>query len=598
MKHKMQKLAILLAAAVLLLCSCQNTDQSDPGQPDPDKDAPIVTDQVPVELPLVLTASVGTLPETLKPADCVGDGSATILYHLYENLMRWEDDGHGHAVLAPGQAESFTVETDYLGSATYTFTLRSDILWSDGQAVSAYHFVSAWQRIADPGYNSPYRELMSCIAGYDAVQESGDVSLLKVSATDSRTLVVVLNGGAPYFLTDVCAGAYTMPIRTYLPVGQEDLILSNGPYVVAENSSDEIVLRKNEKYYGSADVTVDELRFIPSVSSEADYAKFREGTLNLTVDLPAAALEAMQGESGWTPEAVSSTYGFVFNTLAAPFDHSGIRAAFHLVIDEQAIIDALNDRTLRPAVGLIPYGVFDHKERSAQELPAVSEGDETTQKPPVISNDPYCDFRTHSEEIVTLNTSADYAADCESARKLLADAGYADGSEFPEVEYLYLDTPENKAIAQLLQQMWKKELGVTVVLRGVTDEEYERMLDPSLQSEGEEAYVFRIAAMEFTANTYNDAGDFLAVWHSDSALNCAGYSSEAFDLLIECSRSASTASIYDAYLHDAEAILLEDAPIVALFYRGSGYALAEDLVGLYRLPNGIFFLENVTKRAN
>src|SRR5699024_10161930 len=97
----------------------------------------------------------------------------------FENLMRWEDDGSGHAVLAPGQAESYEVETDYAGNATYTFTLRSGIQWSDGQAVTAGDFVTAWQRLADPANDLPHRALLKDIAGYSKVQETGDSSLLQ-----------------------------------------------------------------------------------------------------------------------------------------------------------------------------------------------------------------------------------------------------------------------------------------------------------------------------------------------------------------------------------------------------------------------------------
>ena len=582
MKYQIPKFAAVLAVMVMLLCSCGKTGNQSSEQPE-------------VKQPLVLTAVVGNMPDTLKPADCAGDGSETILYHLYENLMRWENDGYGHAVLVPGQAESYTVETDYLGNATYTFTLRSDIFWSDGQAVSAYHFVSAWQRIADPAFQSPYRELMRCIAGYDAVQNSGDASLLKVSATDSRTLIVALSGSAPYFLEEVCASAYTMPIRTFVSAGEEDKILTNGPYVVKEFSAEELVLVKNEKYYGSGNVTVDELRFIPSEGVQADYEKFKSGVVDLTVALPASELDVRAQEENWRPEPVTSTYGFVFNTRIAPFDDSLIRTAFRLVIDEQAVIDALNNKTLRPAVGLIPYGVSDHGGKNDTE--AASDEATSEIKPPLVNHNIYRDFRVHGNEIVTLDVSDDYAADCTYARTLLAEAGYADGAGFPQVEYLYIDTPENQAVAQVLQKLWKKELGVTVALRAVTGEEYEQLLHGDSEGNGEES-VFQIAAMEFTAAVYDDAGDFLSQWHSSSAANCAGYSSAAFDILINCSRVATMASTYDAYLHDAEAILLEDAPVVALFYRGSGYAVADGLSGLYRAPNGVFFLANVTGRAN
>ena len=140
------------------------------------------------------------------------------------------------------------METDFAGNATYTFTLRNDIVWSDGQNVTAYQFVAAWQRLADPAYESPHHELMRCIAGYEEVRATGDNSLLAVSAPDSRTFVVTLNGNAPYFLEVVCASAYTMPIRTYLPENSENQFITNGAYTVSEFSSQAVVLTKSTKY--------------------------------------------------------------------------------------------------------------------------------------------------------------------------------------------------------------------------------------------------------------------------------------------------------------------------------------------------------------
>lgn len=577
MKYRLRWLAAVMAV-LTLLSACGQKKVPASGEQSP-------TDSESAPAPLVLTVAVGELPEKPIPSACSGSGSETLLYHLYENLMRWENDGNGGAVLVPGQAESFTTETDYLGNTTYTFTLRDDIFWSDGQAVSAYHFVSAWQSIADPAVNSPYRELMSCISGYDAVQESGDPTRLGVSATNSRTLIVTLNGSAPYFLRAVCASPYTMPVRTFTAVGEENKILTNGAYTVAEFSADGIVLLKSATYYGAAEVTVDELRFVPCGGSEADYEKLQAGTLDFVVDLPDAAVETLAQNAGWRPEPVTSTCGFVFNTLSAPFDSDIVRAAFRLVIDETAFVNSLGDKTLRPAVGLIPYGVSDYCERSTTNTSG-----QNSAKPQLQLPGNGWDFRAHSEEIVTVNMAGNHAADCEQARRLLSDAGYPDGSGFPPTEYIYIDSAENRTIAQLLQSIWEKELGVTVTLRGVTVEEY-ALLTTATEETGA---AFQIAAMEFTAETYADAGEFLFRWRSSDAGNIAGYSSAAFDILMNAAAAAVAPASYDAYLHDAEAILIKDAPVVPLFYRGGTYAAADDLSGLYRAPNGVFFFSHVT----
>ncbi|MBR3867398.1 MAG: hypothetical protein IKM54_06365, partial [Butyricicoccus sp.] len=314
MKQKFKKMTALLLSALLLLSACGAQEEPPEVQ---------VTDNT---QPFTLTVALGGVQDTLVPTCSTADGGETILYHLYENLMRWENDGNGYAVLAPGQAESYTVETDYEGNETYTFTLRDDIVWSDGQSVTSYQFAAAWQRLADPAYDSPHRELVSCIAGYDEVQTTGAASLLQVSTPDSRTLVVKLNGSSPCFLEVVCAGAYTMPIRTYLPGNEDDQIVTNGAYVVAEVSSDLVRLSKSGNYYDRANVTVDEIRVVPASGSDADYADFQEGVVAFTTNLPTSVLEELAQEENWLPEPVTTTYSVFFNTFTAPFDNADVRA--------------------------------------------------------------------------------------------------------------------------------------------------------------------------------------------------------------------------------------------------------------------------------
>ena len=142
--------SLLWALLALLLCACGKAPEDGES---PDESVPLQAD--------VLTVRTGEAQTTLDPAAVTARGGETILYHLYENLLRWEDGGDGWAVLAKGQAENYTLETDYAGNATYTFTLREDAVWSDGTAVKAQDFVFAWQRLADPANDLPHRELLS-----------------------------------------------------------------------------------------------------------------------------------------------------------------------------------------------------------------------------------------------------------------------------------------------------------------------------------------------------------------------------------------------------------------------------------------------------
>ena len=585
-------LPALLLALMLALTACRNQQE------------PVDTPSPEDEEPYTLAVRMGEAQETLDPAFVTAQGGEAILYHLYENLMRWTDGGDGWAVLSPGQAESYTVETDYAGNATYTFTLRSDIFWSDGTPVTAEDFVTAWRRLADPASDSPHRELMVAVSGYSQVQVSGDPADLAVSAPDERTFVVTLNGSRAYFLEELCAGAYTMPVRLPAEAGT----VTNGAYTATHLSRNLVTLERNEHYYDADPQGPDVIECSTREDSGADYAAFQAGELSLVTDLPAQALQSLADTGLWTPEPVTVSYGVLLNTQQPPFDDPDIRRAFLLAVDTQALAEQSGDLTARAAAGVVPYGVSDYGERA--QTPAAEEPEEPVlpdPNAPLPPEEPAAtcwDFRTHSLEKVTSNAEGDYAANCRQAQALLAQAGYAGGGGFPLVEYLYVSSDRGDAVARALQTMWKEQLGVTVVVRGVSQEEYDAALTPAPQEEdtgtGEvqprTTGSYAMAAQEFTV-PYSDAGPLLWRWYGSGAGNACGYRSDAFDILLDAARAAISPEARDAYLHDAEAILLQDAPVIPLLSLGGSYQLAEGLTGLYRAPDGVYFLYGVHPEA-
>lgn len=582
MSKRLSALLAVLLAALLCLAACgEGQNAPDGGQE---------------ELNLTLALS--------------GEESEQFLgYHLYENLLRWVDGGEGFAVLAPGQAEEYTVETDYTGLATYTFTLRGNITWSDGQAVTAGQFVDAWRRLADPANDLPGRELLAQVGGYDQVQETGDTELLAVSAPDDSTLVVTLSGDSAYFLETVCAGACTMPVRTdQLSGGRMTGQVTNGPYVL-ESAGGKTVLRRSETYYDASAVGPDRLTLTAAKGGEEDYRRLTDGEADFITALPEAVLQELAGEGTWIPEAVTASYGVVINTNLAPFDDPAIRQAFLLAVDEEALTEQLGDSLLRPAAGLVPYGVSDHARRQAAEAKGGEEdpvlpdpgGTEEPEAPAQL-----WDFRAHSQELVTVPTSSDYEADCVRARSILAQAGYASGAGFPEISYIYVPEGQADAVAKILQSMWKEQLGVTVTLCPLTQEAYDALLasgtgedDGGQDKAGEESDAFHMAAQMFTSDV-PDAAFYLEPFTSGSASNISGYASDAFDILVASAAAAiapDAQDARDAYLHDAEAILLSDAPVIPLYCKGIAYRLADGLEGLYRGPNGCWFLSAVRRAA-
>lgn len=610
----------ICAAALCLmlpaLCACGETD--DPAE---------VMDE-----PADFSALYVSLPGNLADLDPLyGDsrGNETILVHIYENLMRWADGGDGWAVLAPGQAESYAVETDYAGNATYTFTLREGLCWSNGLPVTAGDFVYAWQMLADAEAGLPCRELLSCVRGFEEAPEAdveqdgdaaredgepaengeepaeGDASTLAVSAPDDRTFVVTLKGNPAYFLEEVCASLYTVPRDQDSPDGS----FFNGPYVPVEVGAAHVGLERNPRYYAPDSAGPDELHFFPAGEASAEFQMLQEGERDLIAALPEDALRELADSGLWTPEPVSGTYGVLLNTLREPFDNANVRLAFQLAVDRQAVTDALGDLTARPAPGIVPYGTADFSERPAPETPAEDDAlPDPIAGPAPEEPAPVCwDFRSHAANVVTAEHSHDYETDYRYAQALLAQAGYAGGSGFPEVEYIYINERESDRIAAgRLQGMWQDCLGVKVNVREISREEYEAALIPALpRHEGEEGAAqaeegeaaapvapFQLAAREFSP-AYRDAGVLLEQWFSESSGNVTGYANDAFDILIRSAQASAIPDARDAYLHDAEAILMEDSPVIPVFCRGGSYGLREGLAGLYRAPDGVFFLYGV-----
>lgn len=592
-KKRAISLCVLLA---MVLCACSG---------EPAEEAPPA--EVIVPQADTVTVRVSAPQTTLDPASATAQGSETILYHLYENLLRWEDDGSGWAVLAPGQAESYDFEADFAGNATYTFHLRDGLRWSDGKPVTAQDFVYAWQRLADPANSLPHRTLLAEISGFAEVEETGDPALLGVTAPDSRTLEVKLTGSPAYFLEEICAGAYTMPLRSDLP-SHATARITNGPYTAATGFSAQLVtLNRSETYYNAAQTGPETIRFETKDRSDTDYETLLSGESILVTDLPAGTLQALAESGVWTPEPVTAMYGVLLNCRQAPFDNENIRTAFHLAIDREAVIEALADPTVRPAPGVVPYGVSDYNsKRPEPEAPAETDTlpDPNAQQPEAEAvPDPTCwDFRAHAGSIVTAEHTHDYASDCNYAKALMAQAGYPNGTNFPAVEYIYrAGNSLEAAVAGSLQKMWHDCLGVNVTLRAVSDEEFREALIPVLPEESEETESdaepvpcapFQMAAQDF-APAYSDAEALFDCWYTEDPGNVSGYTSDAFDILIDAARAAVSADARDAYLHDAEAILLDDSPVIPVLCRGGSFQLADGLTGLYRAPDGVYFLQNI-----
>ena len=559
MKHWKRRLALLLAAALCVsaLAGCARGGDA-----------------------MSLSVCVGGAPEELDPIYATEPADQTILVHLYENLMR-KTAGASGATVTNGVAKSATSEENTDGTVTWTFQLRS-AEWSDGRGVLAGDFVYAWQRLADPANDSPFASLLSVVAGYDEVRETGDVSLLQVTAEDDSTLVVVLNGKYDWFLEEVCTAPATMPLRQDLLTGESAAeetaedgaeaaeaaeaapwwsdvagLVTNGPYQVSGYEAGESLTLETSGTYHSDVSGPGTLTFRFADTAAEGQALYDAGTVDFLGVLPEEQMASLvEAESrALTPEL--GTWAVVFNCAQDTLMDARVRRALSLVIDRTAAAEAAGV-TARAAEGPIP--------------PGVPESDEA-------------DFRTSGGDL--LDNDPNHRADLqEEARALLTEAGYVSVQDLGELEYLYVDAGNGAAVAQALVQAWQSALGLRVTARAVTEEELSAALE-----EG----TFSLAGIEIRA-LGNDAECFLRQWSSTGGENVSRYANSAYDTLLSVIAGAEDETARLGCLHDAEALLLEEGAVAPLYTTVTAWTLRDSLTGLVRDGRGWFSFAGVVAR--
>ena len=507
--------------------------------------------------PFVFRASICSEITSLDPAMNTDTDANSVFYALYENLMRMSDGGSGEAVLDSGMAKEYSEETNFDGTVTYTFTLRASARWSDGQKVTADDFVYAWQRLADPATASPNHALMSVVAGYDEVCESGDKTKLQVSAKDDATFVVTLSAPCAYFNEGICTAVATMPLRRDLAEStafDKAPLVSNGAYCAEKwSQGGELTAARNAEYYEARIVGPDTLRFVFADSSREAWELYENGEIDYVDHLPDEVIAELSQQSGWTAREILATVCVLYNNETDLFSNEHIRMAFDLAIDRTAVTKAAGAEN-RAATGLVPHGIPDAGETED-------------------------DFRTTGGTLCAIDEES-LGERQDKAREELTFAGYYSNAMFPPIELLYVSGTENDAVAALLQQTWSSVLSVNVMLHGVTQAEYESRME-----EGN----YELALKKVTA-LYDDAMSFLDRWCSEDEQNLIGYENGTYDVLLGVARTSENPVARIAFLHDAETMLLGDTALSPLYFDGTASLLREGLRGVYNdgLGNSYF----------
>ena len=507
-------------------------------------------------------------PMTIDPALNSSVDGSIMIQHMFEGLYKWKDDGKGNAVLTEGVAEKCDMSKD---KTVYTFHLREDAKWSDGEPVTAEDFVYSWNRLADPNTAADYSYMLDPIKGFDSTKK-GEVHP-DIEAKDEHTLVVKLDVPTEYF-KEVCAFPALYPVRkdmieakgdkwTYEP----DTYIGNGPYKMKEWSHNEhILMEKSDTYYAADEIVAPAINFKLMDDVNAMLAGYRGKELDFIQQLPAEEIENLLADGTAENQPYLGNYYVVFNNgdeeingIANPFLDPKVRKAFNLTIDRTFICDQVKKDGSVPAGGFVPTGMYD------------AEG-------------PGSDFREVGKDYFDPSEKA-YKANCEEARKLLAEAGYPDGKGFPEVDYLYNTDKGHKAVGEALQNMWQEELGVKVNL---TNQDWNVFLEERKKGH------FHIARGGWIAD-YNDPMCFLDLFVTGSGNNDPQYSNPEFDKLIGKAKVTADNKERMKIMHQAEDLAIGEETILAPIYYYAQVS-ASKLDGVYYSPLGYYFFSNATPK--
>lgn len=475
----------------------------------------------------ILHKGNGTEPEDLDPHIVVGSPEHHILSALFEGLVNL-DPVDLHPV--PGVAKSWDISPD---GRTYTFHLRDDAKWSNGDPVTADDFLFSYQRVLSRNLGSPYADRFYSLSGAEDYHKgvTDDFSRVGIKAIDKHTLQLTLNTPLPYFLSLITFMTwYPVHKETLLKHGKADQrgtgwtragnLISNGPFKLKRwDISQELVVDKNPHYWDAENIQLNEIHFHPIENSNTEERAFKTGGLHLTETIPLPKVASYKDTPYLFKAPFFSTYGYAFNVKKPPFDDVRVRQALSLGLDRSSIVENITKRGEDPAFSFVPSG---------------SAGYISTAK---------------LEENIP------------QAQKLLAEAGYPNGKGFPPVTLLYNTSDAHRSVAEALQHMWAKNLNIHVEL---VNQEWKVFL----KERGSGPYnLYRLGWV----GDYLDPNAFLEIFTSKSANNMSGWSNAEYDNYIAQAANTMDQQQRFEYFDKAENLLMQELPVLPIYFYVTTY---------------------------
>jgi oligopeptide transport system substrate-binding protein len=512
---------VALAGAALMLGACSNGADDRASSP---TGAP------------VLHRALATEPESLDPQKSRSVQAADVLRDIGEGLVTYDAAGN----LVPGTAESWEIAADGL---TYTFRIRPDARWSNGDPVTAADFVFGLQRLVDPATAAFYAaEIANVVNAAAIVAGEMDPAVLGVAATDERTLVISLLRPTPYLLS-LLTHPSTFPVHRGsvehhgAQFARAGNLVSNGAYELADWEPGAIIeLHRNAHYWNDAATSIDVVRYHVVTQEQAEFNRYRAGELHVTSTVPPENFDQIRVDYADQLHIAPTlgVYYYGFNMTRPPFaDNPELRQALSMAIDREVLVEAITGRGEAPAYSWVPPGIHNYE--------------------PVKL--PYADLSQQERNAI--------------AQSLYRKAGYGENNPLRfELRYNTSDTQQRIALA--VQAMWRKVLGAEASTVNV---EFQVLLDQMRDRELTE--VFRSSWF----GDYNDANTFLAIMQSDSAANMPGYSNPEYDALLQSAGAQLDLDRRRLYLEEAERVLLADHAVIPLYFYVSKHLVKPEVEG-------------------
>jgi len=488
----------------------------------------------------ILQVGNGGEPQFIDPQISTGVPEHALLRALFEGLLA--DQSEGEEPL-PGVAEKWEVSPDGL---SYTFHLRPTAKWSDGTPLTSQDFIRSYRRILTPSLAADYVYMLFVVKGAEDFFHGKltDFNATGFQAPDEHTLVITLRQAAPFFLHSLIHEAW-FPVPTHViakfgDVGQRNLdwtragnFVGNGPFRMKQwLPNQKLVVERSPTYWDREHVKLDEIHFHAVELADTEERMFRAGQLHITNQVPVTKLDTYRRDfpAALVIEPWCGTYFYRFNTHFKPLDDARVRRALSLAVERERLVENVTLGGEIPAYALVPPNVAGY------------------------------------------TSDVRLKGNLEEAKRLLAEAGYPGGRGFPHLDILYNNLEKHQIVAEAIQEMWRRNLGIEV---GLHNEEWKVYLADQKQIN------FSIQRAGWLAD-YVDPHVFFDLWSSYSDNNNTHWANPEYDRLLRAALDTTNDKDRFAVYRKMEQIIIDELPILPLYYYTSARLVSPKVRG-YRI---------------